>query len=140
MNREQAKIIGELSDDALNVVNKLHFIKNRKFIQAFGRGEQVLYYSREQDAFDFDGHPDFYLIKKSTQLINGIECPIHETEAPKLSAVCFIECVNHPAYALYYFWHGTNEDLRMLELGLVHLSEENAIKCCKARYGIKNDE
>jgi|GEM_PF-4494769 len=136
MNREQAKIIGELSDDILEAIEKPEWIKNREFIVAFGEGKDIIFCGIVHLVPSFLDHHAHYSIAEQTQTINGIECPMYLKESDLvMGGGYYLEDITRDIYYCCYLYNVSG--LKYLERKIMHLTSENAAKCCKARHGIK---
>jgi len=78
MNREQAKIIGAMTDEQLKAVDLRHYIYLRDIIVAFGEGKRIQFNSGGWQDFttkeiDFSYEPALYRIVTPKITFNGVE-------------------------------------------------------------------
>ena len=66
--------------------------------------------------------------RKRTVTINGHEVPAPETQAPKIGTQYWTFRNTDPDLVVSNVWSNDGLDRRLLNRGLVHLSEENALK------------
>lgn len=78
-----------------------------------------------------------YRIKPETILVNGIEVPKPETEAPEEGEDYYTPQPCNFDFFTRATWWGTEYDVMRLNRGLVHLLKENAIKHGEAMVEIK---
>ena len=73
-----------------------------------------------------------FRIAPKTILVNGVEVPAPEKEAPPVDTEYFVpHCLDRDAYEAFY-WAQDELDARLLERGLVYLDKESAIARAKA--------
>lgn len=73
MNREQAKIIGAMTDEQLEAIEKKCWIKNRQFIVAFGEGRTVMHACIAGERLSFKDATKLYSIAAPKITFNGVE-------------------------------------------------------------------
>jgi len=138
MNREQAKIIGAMTDEQFEAIEKTQWIKNREFIVAFGEGKDIIFCGGVHFAPNFLDPHSRYSIAEPSQTINGIECPMYLKEGDlEDGQEYFVEVIDVLSYSTNHIYDGDEIDSMIIERKIAHLTRENAIKCCKARHGIK---
>ena len=81
--------------------------------------------------------PDFagaceYRIAPRMILVNGVEVPAGEKEAPSKGATYYIPDPGEESLAYDFSWSDDDMDARFLERGLVYLDKESAIARAKA--------
>lgn len=67
-----------------------------------------------------------------TILVNGVEVPAGEKEAPSKGATYYVPDHGEESLAYDFSWGDDDMDARFLERGLVYLDEESAIARAKA--------
>lgn len=73
-----------------------------------------------------------FRLKPRTILVNGVEVPAPEKEAPPVDTEYFVpHCLDRDAYEAFY-WAQDELDARLLDRGLVYLDQESAIARAKA--------
>ena len=77
-----------------------------------------------------------YRIKPHTIKVNGFDVPKPESEAPLYRTKYFIPVTNSYEFCKVVTWDGSDYDNLLLDRGLVHLSDDNAIAHAKAMLGI----
>jgi len=137
MNREQAKIVLEMTDEQLIAVHRECFIKNKELIKAYVEGKKILFEYVKKDFLHFTSNKKYYLIEKLTKTINGITCPMHETVKPPFDKEYFFEDITQVELCGMSLWKDDHIDNQLFGKNIVHFNEEDAAKCCKARYGIE---
>ena len=77
-------------------------------------------------------NPEYYRVKPKTMNINGYEVP--EPVRTKLNEEDTYYIPDVLGYAFYIadWWSDTDQDLKFLNLGLIHLTKEAAIQHAKA--------
>ena len=73
-----------------------------------------------------------FRLAPNTILVNGVEVPAPEKDAPQDEESYFLVQSDHDEYALEMVWTGHDCDWRWLRLGLVYLDQESAIARAKA--------
>lgn len=138
MTRKEAKIIGKMTNEQLRAIGKFMWIKNHKFIIAYGNGERVLFDGDGGLAFISSNHR--YSIARPVQTINGIECPMHETEMPKREVEYFTPSLDNAEFYVQFSVSekgGDTYDNLMLVRKLMYLKAADAAKVSKAMMGLE---
>lgn len=81
---------------------------------------------------DFDGYAWEFRIAPRTILVNGVEVPAGEKEAPSKGATYYVPDQAEESLAYGFSWGDDDMDCRFLERGLVYLDKESAIARAKA--------
>lgn len=112
----------------------LRWIADGEQVQIYGNhGLWVDRYPEQVLCAICDGtHPDRFRIKPRTILVNGVEVPAPETEAPKISSSYFLADPSYSHFTACYQWGAEKSDFMALERGLVYLNKEDAIARAKA--------
>lgn len=81
--------------------------------------------------------PDFagaceYRIAPNTILVNGVEVPAPQKDAPLTGTPCFLPFITTEGLYTQAPWRGVSVNTRWLERGLVYLDKESAIARAKA--------
>lgn len=82
-------------------------------------------------------NPDFagaceYRIAPRTIMVNGMEVPAPENEAPSKGAIYYIPDISDESLVYDFSWGGCEMDTRLLGRGLIYLDKESAIARAKA--------
>lgn len=80
---------------------------------------------------NFGGACEFRLAPR-TILVNGVEVPAPESEAPKKHTYFFLPDFEMDSMFVEDYWVASQDDNRLLERGLVYLNKEDAIARAKA--------
>jgi hypothetical protein len=73
-----------------------------------------------------------FRIAPRTILVNGVEVPAGEKEAPSKGATYYVPDQSEESLAYDFLWGDDDMDTRFLERGLVYLDKESAIARAKA--------
>ena len=73
-----------------------------------------------------------YRIAPRTILVNGVEVPGPEKDAPEVGATYYVPDQSEESLAYDFSWGDDDMDARFLERGLVYLDKESAIARAKA--------
>ena len=96
------------------------------FMERFGRLDLVLV-----DAEGAGNLSEFRLAPR-TILVNGVEVPAPEKEAPSTGTPYFLPCITTVDLCTKITWDGGCADQLWLERGLVYMDEKSAIARAKA--------
>ena len=82
-----------------------------------------------------------YELAPRTIMLNNFEVPEPVRNPLNDGDVYYAENPLNRLLFLQTMWYGEEIDNRLLKMGIIHLTKENAIASCKARHGIdpKND-
>ena len=81
---------------------------------------------------EFSKSPFEYRVAPRTIMVNGVEVPAGEKEAPSKGATYYVPDQAEESLAYDFSWSDDDMDARFLERGLVYLDKESAIARAKA--------
>ena len=81
---------------------------------------------------EFSKSPFEYRLAPRTILVNGVEVPAGEKEAPSKGETYYVPDHGEESLAYDFSWGDYEMDARFLERGLVYLDQESAIARAKA--------
>lgn len=81
-----------------------------------------------------------FRIKPETLLINGHEVPAPVREPLEYEIGYYVPCVSNKQRFAIFSWSGSGDDLRLLALGLIHLTPEAAIAHTEAQLSFTRSD
>lgn len=82
--------------------------------------------------------PDYEVrIKPNVIIVNGLEVPAPEKEAPRKGTVYYVPGATVAKLFLEAVWISDSDDIRLLERGLVFMESEHAIAMAEAMLAYK---
>lgn len=126
--------------DRYMVNHPAYSFTHKGVMEDYVNGRQVQY-SRNGETWEDAGEPRFiksmeYRKKPKTKKINGFTVPSPEEKEPHGGQEYYFPVLDYADLYCRDSWKGCSKSIRVLERGMVYLSEESAVAAAKAMLGI----